>query len=42
MSFLQTSAQWSVQNPLATATLLYIAGIISVLVYTYFEPRDER
>lgn len=42
MSLFQPSIQWFVQNPLAAATLLYIMGLISVLVYTYFEPRDER
>ena len=42
MSLFQPSIQWLVENPLAAATLLYVAGIISVLVYTYFEPRDQQ
>ena len=42
MSFFQTSVQWFIQNPFAAATLLYIAGIISVLVYTYVELRDQQ
>ena len=42
MSLFQTSVQWLVENPLAAATLLYITGLISILVYTYLEPRDER
>lgn len=42
MSLLHTSAQWFVQNPLAAATVLYIAGVISVVIYTYFELRDQQ
>ena len=42
MSLFEVSIQWLVQNPLAAATLLYIMGLASVLVYTYFEPRDAR
>jgi hypothetical protein len=41
MSLLHTSAQWFAQNPLAAATVLYMAGVISV-VYTYFELRDQQ
>ncbi len=42
MSLVQSSVQWFVQNPLAAATVLYIAGVISVVVYTYFELRDQQ
>lgn len=41
MSLLHTSVQWFVQNPLAAAIVLYLAGVISV-VYTYFELRDQH
>ncbi len=41
MSLFQTSVQWLVQNPLAAATVLYIAGVVSV-VYTHFELRDQQ
>lgn len=34
MCFLRNFAQWLVQNPLATATVLYMTGIMGVLVYT--------
>ncbi|WHZ27065.1 MAG: hypothetical protein OJF51_001861 [Nitrospira sp.] len=37
----QNSVQWFVQNPLATATLLYMTAVISILVYTYFELRHQ-
>lgn len=33
--------QWFVQNPLAAATLLYAAAVCGVLVYAFFEPRDQ-
>ncbi len=42
MSLFQNFIQWFVHNPLAAATLLYITAVISVLVYAYFEPRDEH
>ncbi len=42
MSLLHTSAHWFVQNPLAAATVLYIAGDISIVIYTYFELRDQH
>ena len=42
MSAFQNFFQWFGHNPLAAATLLYITGVISVLVYTYFEPRDQQ
>jgi hypothetical protein len=32
---------WFTQHPLGTATMLYAAGVFGVLVYAYFEPRDE-
>ena len=42
LSFLQNFVQWFVQNPLTAATLLYITGLISVLIYTYFDPHDQH
>ncbi len=42
MSFFQNFVQWFAHSPLAAATLLYITGVISVLVYTYFEPRGQQ
>jgi hypothetical protein len=42
MIALQDIMQWFMHNPLGTATVLYITGVISVLVYSYFEPRDQR
>lgn len=42
MSLLQNFVQWLVQNPLAVATLLYVTAVMSVLIYTYFEPRDQH
>jgi uncharacterized membrane protein len=33
---------WMTQNPLGAATMVYAAGICAVLLYAYFEPRDER
>lgn len=31
---------WFTQHPLGTAVLLYIIGIFSVLVYSYFETHE--
>ena len=42
LALLQNFVQWLLHNPLATATVLYITGIMSVLVYTYFETRDQH
>jgi len=41
MFLFKTSVQWLVHNPLAAATLLYLAAVMSVLIYTYFESRDQ-
>ncbi|MDI3463911.1 MAG: hypothetical protein OJF50_002732 [Nitrospira sp.] len=42
MSFFQNSVQWLVHHPLATATFLYMTAVVSALVYTYFESRDQH
>jgi len=42
MSLFQNSIQWIVHHPLAAATLLYVTAVISVLLYTYFELRDQH
>jgi hypothetical protein len=42
MSLFKNSVQWLVHNPLAAATVLYVTAVISVLVYSYFEPRDQH
>lgn len=41
MIALQNLIQWFTHNPLGAATVLYITGVISVLVYAYFEPQDQ-
>jgi len=41
MIALQNLLQWLTHNPLGAATVLYITGVISVLVYAYFEPQDQ-
>lgn len=40
MLVLHTLLHWFSQNPLGTATIVYIASVCGVLVYGYFEPRD--
>lgn len=42
MMAMQRLLLWFTQNPLGSATLLYITGVVGILVYTYFEPQDER
>lgn len=39
---IQHLMHWLTQNPLGTATLLYMASVAGVLVYAYFEPRDQH
>lgn len=33
--------RWFTQHPLGTATMLYAVGVFGVLVYAYFEPREQ-
>ncbi len=42
MSALNSFLHWFIQNPLGTATIVYTAGVIGVLLYTYFEPQDQQ
>ena len=42
MSPFQNFVQWFVHNPLAAGILQYITGVMSVLIYTYFELRDQQ
>ena len=42
MIAIQSLLQWFTHNPLGAATVLFIAGILGVLVYAYFEPQDQR
>jgi hypothetical protein len=39
MMALQSFLQWFTHNPLGAATVLYITGVVSVLVYVYFDPQ---
>ena len=32
---------WFIQNPLSTATMVFVTGILGVLVYSFFEPREQ-
>jgi len=41
MVALRLLVQWFAQHPLAATTLLYAAAVCSVLIYTFFEPRDQ-
>jgi hypothetical protein len=38
---IQQFLHWLTQNPFGAATLLYITGVAGVLIYAYFEPRDQ-
>ena len=42
MTTIQSFMQWFAQNPLGAATILYMTGVLGVLVYGYFEPRDQE
>lgn len=42
MQTIHTCWYWLTQNPLGAATIVYATGICTVLLYAYFEPRDER
>lgn len=41
MTTAQSVIQWFVQNPFGAATMVYVAGVLGVLVYAYFEPRSQ-
>ena len=41
MIAMQSLLQWFAHNPLGAATLLYVAGVVAVLAYAFFEPRDQ-
>lgn len=41
MSALSHFAHWFTQYPMAAATIVYEAAVCGVLVYAYFEPRDQ-
>jgi hypothetical protein len=41
MIAIQSLLHWFAHNPLGAATILYVSGIIGVLVYAFFEPRDQ-
>ena len=42
MIAMQQMMQWFTHNPIGAVTLLYVTGVLGVLVYSYFEPREER
>jgi hypothetical protein len=33
---------WFIDHPLGAATMVYAAAVLGVLMYAYFEPRDQR
>jgi hypothetical protein len=39
---IQHLLHWLTQNPFGAATLLYMTGVAGVLIYAYFEPRDQH
>jgi len=41
MNGIQGLLQWFAHNPLGAATILYVTGIVGVLIYAFFEPRDQ-
>lgn len=41
MSTLTLFSNWSSQYPMAAVSIVYVAAVCCVLVYAYFEPRDE-
>ena len=41
MITLPSLLQWFTHKLLGAAPLLYITGVVSVLVYAYFEPQDQ-
>jgi hypothetical protein len=42
MMVIQSLLQWLTHNPLGSATLLYVAGVVGVLIFAYFEAQHER
>jgi hypothetical protein len=41
MPALDSFFYWFIQHPFGAATMVYAAGVFGVLVYAYFEPRDQ-
>jgi len=41
MRAISSLIRWFTQHPLGTATMLYAMGVFGVLVYAYFEPREQ-
>ncbi len=41
MSVLTRFAHWFTQYPMATVTVVYDVAVCCVLVYAYFEPREQ-
>jgi len=38
----QNLLPWFIHHPMGAVVMLYAAGILGVLVYTFLEPRDQR
>lgn len=39
-SLIPSLLQWFAHHPLGAATMVYAGGILGVLLYAYFEPRE--
>ena len=42
MVTIQYLLPWFMHHPMGAVIMLYVTGILGILVYTYFEPKDQR
>ncbi len=42
MMIVQNLLHWFTQHPLGTVTMVFVTGILGILVYSFFEPREQR
>jgi hypothetical protein len=40
-NFIPSVLLWLAHHPFGAATMVYVASIVGVLLYAYFEPRDR-
>jgi hypothetical protein len=42
MVTIQTLLPWFTHHPMGAVITVYVTGILGILVYTYFEPKEQR
>jgi hypothetical protein len=42
MVIIQTLLPWFTHHPMGAVIMAYVTGILGIIVYTYFEPKEQR